>query len=110
LDSYAAIFVAQPGTVCVACKDSPLPLFFTSTGNEKVLVCHGREDGVWPLDSHAAIEKYKPDIIYCCFPAMMRRNTADNRIRGWHEKVVYYNLKPIGEMTQIIITFTEGIN
>ena len=61
--------------------------FSDLVSGEKILVAHGRHDGVWPEESRKAIEKYdgRIDRIYCCYPLQMKQATRDHRIQGIHD-------------------------
>lgn len=98
--------IAKAGTVVR--KEDPwdkkkfLYTFFENTKGQKVLVCHGSPDGVWPVASREAIEQYIPDIIYCCYPRMMKINNKDFRVQGDHMMITHAMTYTPSEDTVVI--------
>lgn len=79
------ILISKPGTVEVGQRGKEwLYTYFVDTKDKKILCCHGQDNGAWPEVSRKAIEQYNPDLIYCCYPKIMKINTADLRIQGNH--------------------------
>lgn len=62
-------------------------------GREAVVyVCRGDSNGnINPIDL-LAIDKHKPDAIFCCHPVEARRTNPTLPIQGWHSRQVILNL------------------
>lgn len=55
-----------------------------------ILVAHADSNGNLPLTTREAVEKHKPDLMYCCHPKSARLNNPHLPIQGWHDKEVLY--------------------
>ena len=83
----AVIKIAQQGTTERLNPNNNVPCYFVDNTGKRIAVVHGQENGAWPQESRSWLKKYegRVDEIYCCYPRMMKRMTADLRIQGNHD-------------------------
>lgn len=104
---FPVILVSKPGTLQQEVDKNKVIIyssFETLDGKERILVIHGNHRGVFPDESREAINKFNPTRIYCCYPALCRRATGDNRIMGDHDAPTMYKKKEIGDQVVFVLT------